>query len=69
MNDETVKQLTREVMKDLRIAKARSEGMTISQIAERLGWSISTVRRSLQRSGSWYRPAAPAPGSQGHKIT
>lgn len=53
-----VKQLIRKVTKDYGIAKARTEGMTIPQIAERLEWSISTVRRSLKRSGSWYRPAA-----------
>ena len=54
----TVEQLIRKVTKDYAIAKAGIEGMTIQQIAEHLEWSISTVRRSLKRSGSWYPPAA-----------
>lgn len=58
INGAIVKQLIRKVTKDYGIAKSRSEGLTIPQIAERLEWSISTVRRSLKRSGSWYRPAA-----------
>jgi hypothetical protein len=59
-----MEQMIRKVMKDYRIAKAHAEGMTISQIAEHLEWSISTVRRSLKRTSSWYPPAAkPQPAA------
>ena len=56
----TLQRLTRSVTKDWSIAKARAEGLTVDQIAQQLERSISTVRRSLKRSGRWYRRSGMA---------
>jgi hypothetical protein len=53
-------QMVRSVTKDLSIAKARADGLTVEQIAQQLEWSMSTVLRSLKRSGRWYRHSGTA---------
>lgn len=55
IDDSDIRAIIRSVTKDYSIAKARQQRMKISQIAERLGWSQSTVRRSLKNCSHLYR--------------
>jgi len=57
---QAVRRLVRRTTKDWSIAKARADGLTVEQIAQQLEWSKSTVRRSLKRSGRWYRQSGTA---------
>ena len=51
---DAVKRLVQSTTKDWNIANARADGLTVEQIAQQLEFSMSTVRRSLKRSGRWY---------------
>lgn len=55
IDESDVRAIIRKVTKDYSIAKAREQGFTQKQIAERLGWSESTVRRSLKKCSHLYR--------------
>ena len=55
IDESDVRTIIRKVTKDYSIAKAREQGFTRKQIAERLGCSESTVMRSLKRCRHLYK--------------